>query len=219
MASLKAVHYLTRGGPRGILSCSSAGGWKNTAQRGATTTNHDTESLLLPYNSTHQQHQPMQQTTVRHYTPMTSQEEEAEKERVKSLTPFQKDQELRKYNREIAKLEMLRGINTGELYTWRGRYKHLARDYGVPLVAWYWVIWTSTFALCYGAIHFGGVDTMAMLANIDARMGWHLVEQVDPEMGKIGMSLVLNELVEPLRLPVVILTVKPVMDQYFPPKF
>jgi hypothetical protein len=59
---------------------------------------------------------------------MTKQEEEAEKQRVAGLTAFAKDQELRQLNRQIAKLEMLRGINTGELYTWRGRYKELSRN-------------------------------------------------------------------------------------------
>ena len=52
---------------------------------------------------------------LRWYTPMTKAEEEKEKARVSHLTPEEKDEELRKLNREIAKLEMLRGINNGEL--------------------------------------------------------------------------------------------------------
>jgi len=88
----------------------------------------------------------------RHYTPMTAEEEEEEKKRVAGLTEFQKDQELRKLNREIARLEKQRGINTGELYTWSGQYKALARDYGMPLFAWYWACWISSAVLCYGAI-------------------------------------------------------------------
>lgn len=155
----------------------------------------------------------------RFYTPLTAAEEEAEKQRVASLSAFQKDQELRKLNREIAKLETLKGINTGELYSWRGRYKALARDYGMPLLVWYWAAWTSTFAICYGTIEVGNVDTMALIAQMDARFGWDMASKVDPEMGKIGMALLLNELAEPLRLPLVIVTVKPVMDRFFPPKF
>lgn len=156
---------------------------------------------------------------LRCYTPLTPHEIEEEKQRVGQLTPFQRDQELRKYNREISKLETLKGINTGELFTWRGRYKNLARDYGVPLVAWYWVCWTATFSVCYSAIQVGGIDALAVVSQIDARMGWDMATKMDPEMGKIGMAVVLNELAEPLRLPLVILTVKPVMDQFFPPKF
>ena len=52
---------------------------------------------------------------IRWYTPMTKGEEEKEKARVSHLTTEEKDEELRKLNREIAKLEMLRGINNGEL--------------------------------------------------------------------------------------------------------
>ena len=169
---------------------------------------------------THLQHPPALPFTIsRYYTPMTEEEQQAEKERVASLTPFQKDQELRNLNRQIAKLELLKGINTGELYTWRGRYKALARDYGIPLVAWYWCVWCSTAVACYGAIHLGGVDVMALVENIDLKFGWHLASKVDPEIGKIGMTLVLNELIEPIRLPIVIVTLKPVVDNIFPPKY
>jgi len=155
----------------------------------------------------------------RFYTPMTQEEQEKEKARVNSLTPFQKDQELRKLNREIAKLEMLKGINTGELYTWTGRYKALARDYGFPLVAWYWAVWGVTFVGSLGAITVCGVDAMALIAQLDARTGWDLTSKIDPQLGTLGLALVVNELVEPLRLPVVIVTVKPVMDKIFPPKY
>jgi hypothetical protein len=35
----------------------------------------------------------------------------------------------------------------------------------------------------------------------------------------LGVALIVNELVEPLRLPIVILTVKPVVDKIMPPKY
>ena len=150
---------------------------------------------------------------------MTQEEEDAEKQRVKSLTKKQQDQELRKLNREIAKLNMLVGINTGELYTWRGKFKTMVFIYGFPLWVWYYAVYTSTLVLCYGAIEIGGVDTMALIAQIDALMGWNLVSVTSPEVGKIGMAFVLNDLLEPVRLPVVIVTVKPVADRFFPTKF
>ena len=63
---------------------------------------------------------------------MTQEEEDAEKDRVSKLSEFKKEQELRKLNREIIRLNMLRGINTGELYTIRGKYKMLLNEYGIP---------------------------------------------------------------------------------------
>lgn len=158
-------------------------------------------------------------TTRRYYTPMTAAEEEAEKARVQGLTAFAKEQELRRLNREIARLQMLHGINTGELYTWTGRYKVLTRDYGFPMLAWYGALWATSAAAIYAAIEVGGVDAMALVAYVDSYTGWNVVSHIDPTMGKIGLTMVVNEMIEPLRLPVVILTVKPVMDRLFPPKF
>jgi hypothetical protein len=155
----------------------------------------------------------------RWFTPMSKEEETKEQTRVKSLTSFQKDQELRNYNRQLAKLELLKGINTGEIYTWTGRYKALARDYGMPLFAYYWVVWTSTAIVCYGVLTIFSIDCLALIGQVDHYSGWDISSKVDPEMGKIGTSILLNELLEPLRLPAVILTVKPVMDNLFPPKY
>jgi hypothetical protein len=157
--------------------------------------------------------------SYRWYSPMTKDEEEVEKKRVTSLTAFQKDQELRKLNREIARLELLKGINTGDAYKWSGRYKALARDYGMPLIAWYWTVWATTGFLSYGAITVFNIDVMSILAQFDARTGWDLVSKVDPQYGKIGMALVLNEILEPLRFPLVVVTVKPLIDNFFPRKF
>lgn len=157
--------------------------------------------------------------TRRWYTPFTKQEEDSEKDRVASLSAFQKDQELRKLNREITRLEKLKGINTGEAYTWSGRYKALAREYGMPMVVWYGCVWFSTCLLTYGTITIFNVDVVSLLAQMDARTGWDLVNKVDPQYGKIGMAILINELIEPIRLPIVILTVKPVVDAISPPKY
>jgi len=155
----------------------------------------------------------------RHYTPLTPEEEEAEKQRVAGLSAFAKDEELRKLNRRIAKLEVLRGINTGDRYTWSGRYRQLSRDYGAPLMVYYFACWGLSGAALYGLLQVAGVDAMAWIAAIDGYTGWDLAARVDPQMGKIGLTLVLNEVIEPVRLPIVILTVKPVVDRLFPPKF
>jgi hypothetical protein len=153
------------------------------------------------------------------YEPLTPDEEQAEKVRVANLTPFAKEQELRQYNRELARLEILRGINTGERYTWTGQYKFLARNYGLPLVMWYWTCFGTSFVLCWITIEVGGFDAMTIVSQVDAWLDWNMTSRIDPTYGKIGMALVMNEMLEPLRLPFVILTVKPVVDRLFPSKF
>lgn len=161
--------------------------------------------------------------TVRQYNyitnPMTPQEEQDEKDRVTSLTPFQKEMELRSLDQQLAKLHMLRGIATGELYTWRGKFKALARDYGMPFMMWYWTCWVATAGMTYGAIELGGWDAMALIAQLDNLTGFHLVDKVDPTVGTIGVTLVVNEMLEPLRLPIVIMTTKPVVHFLSPPKY
>jgi hypothetical protein len=155
----------------------------------------------------------------RYFSPFTKEEEEQEKARVSHLSKEEKDEELRSLNREISKLETLRGINTGELYTWSGRYKGLMRDYGFPLFVYYWCVWSVMGVSVYLAIDVGGLDAMELLSRLDHQFGWSLTEKVDPQMGKIGLALLVNEVMEPIRLPFVITTLKPAMDVISPPKY
>lgn len=150
--------------------------------------------------------------TRRHYSPpLSKEEEEKEKARVASLSPFQKEMELRELDRKLAKLHMLRGINSGDLYTLRGKLKHLARDYGVGFMVWYWTVWCSMAMLTYGAIEVGGIDAIAILAKADTWIGTEISTKVDPTLGTIGLTIAVNELLEPVRLPIVVFTTKPVV--------
>ena len=146
------------------------------------------------------------------FKPLTEEEEKKEKERVAGLTKFQKEMELRKLDAALSHFNTLRGINTGELYTLRGKFKALARDYGIGFMIWYWTIWTTSAALTYTTITVGGVDVMVLLTKVDGYTGLDISTKVDPELGTIALSLAVNELLEPLRLPVVVLTTKPVVD-------
>ncbi len=151
---------------------------------------------------------------IRRYSSLPKEEEEKEKSRVALLSEAQKKKELKELDREIARLNTLRGINTGELYTFRGKFKALARDYGMAFMAWYWCVWTSTAALTYTSIEVGGVDAIALLSNVDAFTGYDISSRVDPTFGTIGLTLAINELLEPLRLPIVVFTTKPIVDRF-----
>lgn len=178
-------------------------------------------SSPVPVFPHHQQQQLLlkQQQQLRFYTPFTKEEEEQEKARVSHLSPEEKDVELRQLNREIARLETLKGINTGELYTWTGRYKALTREYGFPLMVYYFGVWATTGMGLYLGLDVLGLDPMQVLDRVDQTFGWSLSDKVDPQLGKLGIVLVLNEMLEPLRLPFVIVTLKPVMDKIAPPKY
>ncbi len=150
---------------------------------------------------------------IRCYSSISKEEEEKEKARVGLLSDTQKKKELKELDKEISRLNTLRGINTGELYTFRGRFKALARDYGMAFMAWYWCVWTSTAALTYATIEVGGVDAIALLAKVDVMTGYDISSRVDPTFGTIGLTLAVNELLEPLRLPIVVFTTKPIVDR------
>lgn len=151
--------------------------------------------------------------TTRFYSSLPKDEEDKEVERVKLLSQNQRDKELKDLDKEIARLYTLRGINTGELYTFRGKFKALARDYGIAFMAWYWVVWTSTAALTYTAIEVGGIDAIALISKVDNLTGLEISKNLDPTIGTIGLTLAVNELLEPLRLPIVVFTTKPIVDR------
>ena len=159
------------------------------------------------------------QFSIRLYSVLTPHEEEEEKKRVVGLSNYQKEMELRELDKKIARLETLRGINTGELYTIRGKVKFLAKNYGVGFMIWYWTVWSSTALLTYGAIECGGIDAMALLAKLDGYTGYDMTSKVDPTLGAIGLTLVVNEILEPLRLPLVVMTVKPVVETFSSKRF
>jgi len=86
------------------------------------------------------------------------------------------------------------------------------------VMVWYGAVWLTTGAGIFALATIGGMDAMAVLAKVDSYTGLNMVSKVDPTLGKIGIVIILNEMLEPVRLPFVVLTVKPVMDQLFPPK-
>lgn len=142
-------------------------------------------------------------------------EEKEEKSRVESLTQYQKEMELRKYDADLARLQTLRAINTGELYTFRGKFKMLSRDYGMGFLAWYWAVWFATAGLSYAAIEVGGVDPLIVAGKVEALVGMEpasISGRLDPMLGQIGLVVAVNECLEPLRLPFVVVTTKPVVN-------
>ena len=140
-------------------------------------------------------------------------EEAAEKARADALSAYQREMELRRLDAELAKLHTLRAINTGELYTWRGKMKMISRDYGMGFLAWYWTCWFATAGLSYAAIEVGGVDPLVVATQVEGLLGWEgtLTDRLDPTLGQIGLVVVANECLEPLRLPFVVLTTRPVV--------
>jgi hypothetical protein len=151
------------------------------------------------------------------FSALPPEEEEKEKNRVATLSDYQKEMELRNLDADIARLQTLRGINTGELYTLRGKFKMLSRDYGMGFLAWYWTVWFATAGITYAAVELGGLDPIMVMSKAEMWLGWEhgaISGKVDPTLGQLGLVIVLNECLEPLRLPIVVMTTKPVVNSF-----
>lgn len=163
----------------------------------------------------HYLHRALSTSPSSSFSSLPPDEENAERHRVSTLSPYTREMELRTLDADIARLQTLRGINTGELYTLRGKFKMLSRDYGMGFLAWYWTVWFSTAAMSYAAIELGGVDPMVVASKVENFLGWEAASisgKLDPTLGRIGLVVAMNECLEPLRLPLVVVTTKPVVN-------
>jgi Protein of unknown function (DUF1279) len=155
----------------------------------------------------------------RYYSPMTEEEKKAETKRVKNLTAEQKNYELRDIDRQLSLLYMKRDINTGDILTYRGRFKALMREYGFYMVAWYGTVWFTMGVMIYTAIEVGGVDVIALAARFDSLSGSNIENHLNPSVGAVGLTLVINECLEVIRTPFVVMTTKPMVDKFFPQRY
>jgi hypothetical protein len=87
---------------------------------------------------------------------------------------------------------------------------------------YFWATWVAHGTLIWTGIKSGFIDAPYMLAigsdllttfgdNLGA--GWGTVDlesRVDPSMGEMGVTVVLNEMFEPVRSAFVVATVKPI---------
>jgi len=137
---------------------------------------------------------------------------EFQQNRIKTLSTYAKTLEMRRVDTLLKRLNTIRDIHTGEHNTWKGQFKALARDYGIGFMIYWTGVWMATGAGCYFALEMGGVDAMDLLAKLDSTTGTDLSSRIDPTLGNVAVAIAVNELIEPIRLPFVVLTVKPVVN-------
>jgi hypothetical protein len=128
------------------------------------------------------------------------------------LDPEARKKEFDELQGERDHLQLLLQELGGRKLSTTGRYQQLVQRYGLPFLGWYWVVWSASGAVVYGAIEILGADAMLYIEQWDAWTGWGIQSHVDPEWGTIGLAVAMNEILEPLRLPFVLVTVKPLID-------
>mmetsp|Transcript_30739 Transcript_30739/g.35049 ORF Transcript_30739/g.35049 Transcript_30739/m.35049 type:complete len:209 (+) Transcript_30739:81-707(+) len=143
---------------------------------------------------------------------IASDREKGERERVVRLSEKEKDMELRQLNREIALLKMKLGINTGDLYTYKGKISTLIKDYGIPFIIYDKLSYITACLASYVGISLSGINAASLLASYTS-------VQVDPAIGTVGLALATTELIEPLRFFIIISTTKSIVDYFYPVKY
>ena len=96
--------------------------------------------------------------------------------------------------------------------SFKEKAKILATEYGLAFTVYWTFCWAVTGIATYAAIEIGDIDSVAMIAKIDSYTGYEISSHVDPKYGNIGLAIAVNEVFEPLRFPLVIVTTKPVVD-------
>lgn len=84
----------------------------------------------------------------------------------------------------------------------------LVKANGVPFLAYYSLAWISTGALAYGGISLAGPDaTFNALHYIGVDRFVDLSSAMSPQTGNMMSALLVNEILEPVRLPLVLFAV------------
>jgi len=112
-------------------------------------------------------------------------------------------------NKEETKLRSTSNSNL----SFKEKAKTLATEYGVAFTVWWTFVWAVTGFVTYGAIEMSDVDSLTLIAKLESYVGYDLSSKIDPKYGNIGLAVVVNEVFEPLRFPIVIATTKPVVDR------
>lgn len=94
----------------------------------------------------------------------------------------------------------------------KGGLMEIVTRYGAPFVVWYAVMWAGSWFGIYTLLEMGFVSWQDTLPALESFGLGQYVEKVDPSTGNMVLALVINEIIEPIRFPLVLATSKPVID-------
>ena len=100
-----------------------------------------------------------------------SEEDRREREAALAIPKEERDAQVAELDEQIKALTRRRAVLTGELYTLRGKFKSMGRDYGLPFMVWWTAVW-----LCTGVGVFAGITVSSarrLLHGAPSRCRWH----------------------------------------------
>lgn len=91
--------------------------------------------------------------------------------------------------------------------------KVVVKEYGIEFMVYWTAVWGVTGIGIFAMLHTGIMDGMQLLHVIDNTFDLTLAERVDPSLGNIALAFALNEMIEPLRLPCVVVSTPAVVKK------
>lgn len=81
-----------------------------------------------------------------------TEEERRERDEARSMPADERQKAIAELDAKLKVLTRRRAVLSGELYTIRGRFKAMGRDYGLPFMAWWTAVWLATGVGIFSAI-------------------------------------------------------------------
>ena len=75
-------------------------------------------------------------------------------------------------------------------------------------------MWAATGVIIYSGIELGGVDSVAAVRALDAQFGTDMASHINPSAGNLAVAIAVNEIIEPVRLPIAIATTPTVVRMF-----
>ena len=85
------------------------------------------------------------------------------------------------------------------------------KQLGMPFLAWWTGVWVVTGVGIYSGMELFGIDVLGMLQTTLPSNNYIDFSKVDPKTGNVMTAVAINELIEPIRFPFVLLTAKPII--------
>merc|ERR1712216_619747 len=94
----------------------------------------------------------------------------------------------------------------------KGGVMQVVAQYGVPIALWYGFCWGSMWFGFYVVLETGIVSWQDSLKPFFERFGLESYsEKLDPSLGNVVLAFLINEMIEPVRFPIVLATGVPVI--------
>ena len=79
----------------------------------------------------------------------------------------------------------------------------------MPFLVYWWAVWATTGVGTYLTLDGGLIDAVRIVDGFDGLAGTQLSGRLDPDLGNVAMAIALNEMLEPIRLPIVVRATQP----------